>query len=71
MAQVLAGSCGYRVATPKGTASHGGFKDWFIEKLGRPGFTIEVGRGRNPLPVEELDPIYCRIIEMLLLGIML
>lgn len=71
IAQVLAGSCGYRVTSPRGTASHGGFKDWFIEKMERPGFTIEVGRGRNPLPVEDLEPIYEKILEMLVLGMML
>ncbi len=71
IAQVLGASCGYRVATPRGTASHGGFKDWFIDKLHRPGFTFEIGRGRNPLPIAELEPIYARLIETLLLATVL
>lgn len=68
MAQMLASASGYKVATPEGTASHGGFKDWFIEHYGRPGFTIEIGRGKNPLPIEEFEPIYARLLEMLLLA---
>lgn len=50
MADVLGAASGYRVADPEGLASHGGFKDWFIDSTGRPGFTIELGQGVNPLP---------------------
>ncbi len=68
MADVLACASGYRVAEPTGTASHGGFKDWFIEETGRPGFTIELGRGENPLPLDQFEPIYQKAREMLLLA---
>ena len=71
MAQVLASVSGYRLASPEGLASHGGFKDWFIQYFGAPAFTVEIGRGKNPLPVEELDPIYGRLLEMLLIAILL
>ena len=71
MAQMLASASGYRVASPEGIASHGGFKDWFIERYGKPGFTIEIGRGKNPLPVVELEPIYARLVEMLLLAVLM
>ena len=71
MAEVLAASCGYKVCRPEGIASHGGFKDWFIHTMHRPGFTIEIGRGKNPLPIEELEPIYARLLEMLLLTMLL
>lgn len=71
MAQVLASASGYKLASPEGTASHGGFKDWFIDCLHRPAFTIEIGRGKNPLPVEELEPIYARLLEMMLISILL
>ena len=53
------------------SASHGGFKDWFIEEFHKPGFTIEVGKGKNPLDCRRLDEIYNRIEEMLVLGIVL
>ncbi len=49
MAEILASASGYTVARPSGLASAGGFKDWFIEETGRPGFTIELGRG-TPSP---------------------
>lgn len=71
IAQVLASSSGYMLARPTGTASHGGLKDWFIEEFHRPGFTIEIGRGKNPLPITELEPIYARLIEMLLAAMIL
>ena len=35
-----------------------GYKDWFIQRYRRPGFTIEVGQGENPLPLEQFDQIY-------------
>lgn len=38
--------------------SYAGFKDWFIQKYRRPGFTIELGKGVNPLPLEQFDEIY-------------
>lgn len=71
MAEILAASSGYSVSTPTGMASHGGFKDWFIEQFGKPGFTVEIGRGTNPLPLSELEPIYARLLEMLLLAMVM
>lgn len=71
MAQILASSSGYKLAHPKGLASHGGLKDWFIEKFRRPGFTIEVGRGKNPLDIRQFDKIYPKIEEMLIIATLL
>ncbi len=71
MAEVLGLSSGYRVADPEGLASHGGFKDWFIDQYSRPGFTIELGKGENPLPLEEFEPLYAKAREMLLLAALL
>lgn len=71
MAQVLGAASGYTVSHPQGLAAYGGFKDWFIRYFHRPGFTIELGKGCNPLPVEELDAIYDRAREMLVLGVFL
>ena len=53
-----------------GTASHGGLKDWFIQETGRPGFTLEVGRGQNPLPIEQLPEIWRKLRETLMLSIL-
>ncbi|SER40352.1 M14 family metallopeptidase [Salipaludibacillus aurantiacus] len=38
--------------------SFAGYKDWFIQEWRRPGFTVELGRGVNPLPLNQFDQIY-------------
>lgn len=38
--------------------SFAGYKDWFIQEWRRPGFTIELGRGVNPLPLTQFDEMY-------------
>lgn len=71
MAKIMASSSGYTIGEPTGLASGGGFKDWFVEKFRRPAFTIEVGRGKNPLPISDFDGIYEKIREMLVLAVIL
>lgn len=71
MARVLGSVSGYRVADPAGFASHGGFKDWFIRCYHRPGFTIELGQGENPLPLSDFEPLYAKAEEMLALSVLL
>ena len=71
MATLLSKTSGYSLPTQSGLASHGGFKDWFIQETGRPGFTIEIGRGKNPLPISELSPIFARLYETLILGLII
>ena len=46
--------------------SGAGYKDWFIQEFRRPGFTIEIGTGVNPLPVEQFDMIYNQNLSMML-----
>lgn len=67
MAKILADSCSYTLVSNGGLSSHGGFKDWFISEMRRPGFTMEIGKGESPLPVSELYEIYNRIEEALVL----
>ena len=57
-AEKIAKKSGYTVSHPTGTASYGGCKDWFISEFGRMGFTVEIGTGKNPLPVSMLDDVY-------------
>ncbi|MER2106958.1 MAG: M14 family metallopeptidase [Solibacillus sp.] len=38
--------------------SYAGYKDWFIQDWHRPGFTVELGLGTNPLPISQFDDIY-------------
>ena len=49
---------GYELADTPFESSFAGYKDWFIQNFRRPGYTIEVGRGENPLPLEQFDEIY-------------
>ncbi len=67
IARALSEISGYSLETQEGFASHGGFKDWYIKEFNLPGFTIEIGRGKNPLPISELSPIFARLYEMMLL----
>ena len=67
MAEIMATASGYALDVPSPIAVSGGFKDWFIEEFGRPGFTVEIGKGKNPLPAEDSERIYSELREMLIL----
>jgi g-D-glutamyl-meso-diaminopimelate peptidase len=45
--------------------SYAGYKDWFILKWNKPGFTIELGKGINPLPLSQFSSIYNECIGIL------
>ena len=49
---------GYTLEDTPYESSFAGYKDWFIKVFRRPGFTIEVGEGENPLPLSQFDEIY-------------
>ncbi len=49
---------GYAVEETPGESGYAGYKDWFIQDYNRPGYTIEVGSGVNPLPVTQFGQIY-------------
>lgn len=57
---------GYTLEQATGVASYAGYKDWFIQDFRRPGYTIEVDEGTNPLPVSQFDQIYMENLGMLL-----
>lgn len=67
MAQIMSTASGYALDVPCGLAQGGGFKDWFVLNFSRPGFTIEVGKGENPLDITSDRKIYMQIREMLML----
>ena len=58
LAAAFAAVSGYAPAEVPLSASFAGYKDWFIQDYMRPGFTIEAGRGKNPLPISDFDAIY-------------
>ena len=49
---------GYTLTEPAFNSSFAGYKDWFIQNFRKPGYTIEVGQGVNPLPLSQFDEIY-------------
>ena len=49
---------GYELADTPYESSFAGYKDWFIQQFRRPGYTVEVGMGDNPLPISQFDKIY-------------
>lgn len=49
---------GYSLEDTPFESAFAGYKDWFIQNFRRPGYTIEVGEGINPLPLEQFDQIY-------------
>lgn len=59
---------GYAVEETPQESGYAGYKDWFIQEYNRPGYTIEVGLGENPLPMEQFTQIYRDNIGILLGG---
>jgi g-D-glutamyl-meso-diaminopimelate peptidase len=49
--------------------SYAGYKDWFIQDWRRPGFTVELGSGTNPLPLAQFDEIYEETLGIFLAGL--
>ena len=54
----LAQVSGYTLDETPYESAFAGYKDWFIKYFRRPGYTVEVGSGINPLPLSEFDRIY-------------
>ncbi|WP_163582497.1 M14 family metallopeptidase [Gracilibacillus saliphilus] len=46
--------------------SFAGYKDWFIQEFRRPGYTVELGSGMNPLPISQFDEIYQETLGIML-----
>ncbi len=58
LGEQMARVSGYTLADTPFASSFAGYKDWFIKIFRRPGYTIEVGEGINPLPLSQFDEIY-------------
>lgn len=58
LAEDFARTSGYALEEVPAQSANAGYKDWFIQNFRRPGFTIEVGRGENPLPLDQFEKIY-------------
>ena len=58
LGEVMARVSGYTLADTPYASSFAGYKDWFIQNFRRPGYTVEVGSGENPLPLSQFPEIY-------------
>lgn len=68
LAREFAALSGYAVEELPAESANAGFKDWFIQRFRRPGFTIEAGLGENPLPLEQLPEMVERNAPILALA---
>lgn len=66
--EAFARTSGYSLEETPFNSSFAGYKDWFIQTYNRPGYTIEVGLGENPLPISQFDKIYNENLGILVLG---
>ncbi len=64
----MAEASGYTLADVPYNSAFAGYKDWFIKEFRRPGYTIEVGEGINPLPISQFEEIYRDNLPILVLA---
>ena len=68
IARAFAQVSGYAQETVPDASGYAGYKDWFLQETRRPGFTLEVGRGVNPLPIGDFEGIYRKLRPILVLA---
>jgi len=68
LGQQMAEASGYTLAEVPYASAFAGYKDWFIQEFRKPGYTIEVGSGTNPLPLSQFPEIYRDNVPILILG---
>lgn len=64
----MAQASGYTLANVPYESGFAGYKDWFIQQFRRPGYTIEVGQGTNPLPLSQFNEIYRDNLPILVIA---
>lgn len=68
LGEKMAEASGYTLADVPYASSFAGYKDWFIQEFRRPGYTVEVGQGINPLPIGQFDEIYRDNLPILVIA---
>mgnify|MGYP004548025827 FL=1 len=68
IADAFAAVSGYAVEDTPYASGFAGYKDWYIAAFDRPGYTIEAGKGVNPLPLAQFNDIYNANLGILTLG---
>jgi len=68
LGEKMAEASGYTLADVPYASGFAGYKDWFIQEFRRPGYTIEVGQGINPLPISQFNEIYRDNLPILVIA---
>lgn len=71
IARELSRVSGYTLDNTPLRSSFAGYRDWFIQDFNKPGFTIEVGEGENPLLISQFNEIYSDIEGIFVLGMVM
>ena len=71
IADTFAAVSGYSAEDTPFASGFAGYKDWYIRDFDRPGYTVEAGLGRNPLPLSQFDKIYADNLGILTLSMRL
>ncbi len=69
LGETFSARSGYALEDTPYSSSFAGYKDWFIQDFRRPGYTIEVGEGENPLPLTQFPRIYSDNLGILTTGL--
>jgi g-D-glutamyl-meso-diaminopimelate peptidase len=70
IAALFSAVSGYALELTPYAAGFAGYKDWFIQDFNRPGYTVEAGKGVNPLPIGDFNAIYRRCRPILTMGLL-
>lgn len=70
IAKIFSALTDYTLIKNEGLASSGGLKDWFIEEFKKSSFTIEIGKGKNPLPLSDFEDVYNKIESMMVISLL-
>ncbi len=66
--QYFSSVSGYSLEETPMASAYAGYKDWFIKEFNKPGYTIEAGKGINPLSMNQFDKIYSDNVQILIGG---
>ena len=68
--EILSRVSGYPLTLTPENQAYAGYKDWFIQTYDLPGYTVECGKGVNPLPLTQFDDIYKANVGLLVAAAM-
>lgn len=61
LGELMADVSRYLLTSPPEFSNYAGYKDWFLQNYRRPAYTVEAGRGQNPLPITDFTGTYPKI----------